>query len=132
MVNECVALPATDVAQVLVVDDDPAIRQVISWGLGDEGYTVATAANGREALEYLAAHQPHLILLDLQMPIMSGWELQAQLREQGVRVPVVFMTAGYRARAEAEQHQAAGYLGKPFDVSALLDTVERFVPGARS
>ena len=131
MVRECVASPATDVAQVLVVDDDPAIRQVIAWGLGDEGYTVATAANGREALEYLATHQPHLILLDLQMPIMSGWELQSRLRERGVEVPVVFMTAGYRARVEAEQHHAAGYLGKPFDVSALLDTVERFVHGSR-
>lgn len=94
--------------------------------LEDEGYRVATAANGRQALERIAEQRPKLILLDLQMPVMNGWELQEQLHRHQPDVPVVFMTAGLRAKAEAERHHAAGYLAKPFDLDELLCLVSRF------
>ena len=73
---------------------------------------------------------PTVVLLDVQMPVLDGWQTQAALREQRVDLPVVFMSAANRARHEAARHQAAGYLAKPFDITDLLDAVERFVPAA--
>lgn len=116
---------------VLIVDDDPGIRDVVTAVLEDAGLMADTAANGREALDRIAAHRPVVVLLDLQMPIMSGWEVLARLREAGVTVPVVFMTAGYRARTEAERHGADGYVAKPFELTDLLAVVERFAPAKR-
>ena len=114
---------------ILVVDDDRAIRELVSTVLSEDGFAVATAANGREALARIAAQPPALVLLDLQMPIMSGWEVLAELRAAQVQVPVVFMTAGYRAKAEAERHGADGYVAKPFDVAEVLQVVARFAGG---
>ena len=112
---------------ILVVDDDDAIREMIQDALELEGFQVSTATNGREALQRVAASPPAVVLLDLQMPVLDGWQTQAALRQQRPDIPVVFMTAGNRAKHEAERHQAAGYLAKPFDITHLLDTVERFV-----
>jgi CheY-like chemotaxis protein len=117
--------PTTATAQILVVDDDPDIRSVVEAILSGEGYRVTTAANGRLAWEAISQQQPNVVLLDLQMPVMTGWELLDLLREQGMQVPIVVMTAGYRAKAEAERHGAAGHLAKPFDLDELLATVER-------
>ena len=110
---------------VLVVDDDDGIRRTIAEMLESEGYDVATAVDGHAALARIAERAPALILLDLQMPGMSGWEVLARLREQGTRIPVVFMTAGYRAQTEAERHNAEGHLGKPFEMDDLLAVVAR-------
>jgi two-component system, chemotaxis family, chemotaxis protein CheY len=110
---------------VLVVDDDDGIRGTIAEILESEGYDVATAVNGLAALARIAERAPSLILLDLQMPGMSGWEVLGRLREQGTRIPVVFMTAGYRAQAEAARHNAEGHLGKPFEMDDLLAVVAR-------
>ena len=112
--------------RILVVDDDPTIRQLVAGVLEDAGFYVAVAADGREALDEIAKARPELVLLDLQMPKMDGWQVQAWLREFDPATPVVFMTAGPRARAEAETHHAAGYLVKPFDLDSLLQTVARF------
>ena len=114
-------------APVLVVDDDPGIRGVIQAALEMEGYTVVTASNGREALDCIAKAQPALVLLDLQMPVMTGWDLFSQLHAAQCPVPIVFMTAGFRAKAEAERCGADGYLSKPFDLDQLFQTVEHFV-----
>ena len=111
---------------VLVVDDDDAIREIVQEILEDEGYHVSTAANGREALAQVAVSPPDVVLLDLNMPVLDGWQTHARLREQQLAIPVVYMTAGQRAQHEAERHQAAGYLAKPFDLAHLLATVERF------
>lgn len=115
---------------VLVVDDDPGIREVITQALEGDGYSVATAGNGREALDRVAESRPLLVLLDLQMPIMTGWEVLSALRESKTDVPVVFMTAGYRAQAEAEKYHADGFMAKPFDLDVLFDVVERLTPTA--
>ena len=113
-------------AHVVVVDDDPGIREVVRGTLEDEGYEVDEATNGQEALSHIAAAPPDLVLLDLNMPLMSGWQLQKQLRVLEVVAPIVFMTAGNNARTEAERDQAAGYLAKPVQLDELVEVVERF------
>lgn len=112
---------------VLVVDDDPAILRIITLTLADEGYTVLTATNGREALATITAQQPALVLLDLQMPEMGGWELVEHLRALDLLVPIVLMTASYRESPAAERYSVADYLPKPFDLIDLLQVVARFV-----
>ncbi len=111
---------------ILVVDDDDGIRDLIKMTLELEGYSVAVAANGRDALDRIADERPMVVLLDLMMPIMTGWEVLARLRTSGLGIPVVFMTAGFRANSEAERHHADGHLAKPFDIDDLLSVVERF------
>ena len=80
---------------VLVVEDDPDIRELISRQLTSEGWTVDTAENGQVGLERFAAQAPDLILLDLMMPVMDGFEFVRRLRETeaGRTVPVVVLTA---------------------------------------
>jgi two-component system response regulator PrrA len=112
--------------QILVVDDDPHIRSVILDVLADEGFVVASAADGRDALAQIAAAAPALVLLDLQMPVLSGWDVLRALRASQARVPVVLMSAGVRVREEAARLQAAGYLAKPFALDDLVAVVERY------
>lgn len=111
---------------VLVVDDDPGIRDVIAEMLRDEGYDVTTASNGREALEAITTQPLAVVLLDLNMPVMDGWQVTAEVQQRGLHVPLVFMTAGQRAQAEAERWHVDGYLPKPFDFGKLIDTVAQF------
>lgn len=91
-----------------------------------EGFSVATAENGREALARVAEARPRLIFLDLQMPVMTGQQVLQELREAHTDIPVVFMSAGYRVQVEAERCGADGYLAKPFELDDVLSAVERF------
>jgi DNA-binding NtrC family response regulator len=111
---------------ILVVDDEPGIREFMAAALDEVGFEVETAANGREALDRIAEERPELVLLDLQMPVMSGWEVLTQLQMANVDVPVVCMTAGDRCKAEVVRHHAAGFIAKPFELGELYDIVERF------
>lgn len=109
---------------VLVVDDDPAILSTVSEILNMEGYRVRTAANGAEALDAIAEEIPALVLLDMRMPVMDGWGLADQLKQRGISVPVLVMTAAQNARGWAEEINAQGFLPKPFDLVDLLQWVE--------
>jgi two-component system response regulator MprA len=111
---------------VLVVDDDANIRDSIRLSLEDEGYAVSTAANGLQALESMAASQPTMVLLDLQMPVMNGWQLQVWLRDEHSTIPVVFMSAIDDVADQAALYGAAGSLAKPFGLNKLLEIVARF------
>jgi len=109
---------------VLVVDDDPDILEAICDVLEVEGYRVARARNGREALDRVKEEHPGAILLDLMMPVMDGIAFAGALRTRtgGDRIPIVVISAeGNPQRAEAVG--ACGYLAKPFDVDALLAQV---------
>lgn len=113
---------------VLIVEDDFDVRDTLGMTLEAEGYRVEGAANGQEAIERLQrADPPCLILLDLMMPVMDGWEFRAaQLRDPTLaRIPVVVISADGSVARKASALGVAGYLRKPLDFDALLQTVRR-------
>ena len=111
---------------VLVVDDDTSILDTVSSILSSEGYNVVSASTGEEALKAVASARPLVILLDMRMPVMDGWAVARAIREQGIKVPIVVMTAAESAQRWADEVGAEGYLAKPFGLDELLDTVGRF------
>ena len=113
------------VRTVLVVDDDPDLRELMRLLLEGAGYRVETARDGREALERVSAHAPALVLLDMKMPGMNGWQFARTLRRtHNRRIPIVVVTAGDDARRTAEEVGAEAYLGKPFELDDVLKVVE--------
>src|SRR5437588_4633880 len=112
--------------RVVVADDDGAIRELVTEGLIEAGYLVDVAADGEEALRRIEQHVPDVLLLDMRMPRLSGWEVAHALRERAVRVPIVVMTSAISARGWAEEIGAAGYLGKPFDLDDLIAVIGQF------
>lgn len=111
--------------RILVIDDDLAILATVSDILHDEGYQVQMAMNGAEGLAALEQFSPELILLDMRMPVLDGWGFATALRERGVNIPIVVMTATQDARRWAREIGAAYVLAKPFDLMELLNVVER-------
>lgn len=110
---------------VLIVDDDEAIRDVIMNALSDVGYEVVVARGGETALLALQSRRPDLILLDVNMPGVDGWEVLDQLRaEAGPHQPIVIMTGQYNGQQRALSSGAQGYLAKPFDLDDLFACVE--------
>ncbi len=110
---------------ILVVDDDPDLRELIQLLLEGAGYRVETARDGREALERISAHVPALVLLDMKMPGMNGWQFARTLHGTYDRsIPIVVVTAGDNARRTADEVGAKAYLGKPFDLDEVLRVVE--------
>ncbi len=126
--------PAPEPIRVLVADDTATMRLLLRRTLeASKAFeVVGEAANGAEAVDLAGSLQPDMVLLDLSMPVMNGWQLQERLCERGIPVPLVFMTAGYHAQEEAERHGAAGYLAKPFELDDLIQVVRRFAPDPRS
>jgi two-component system, chemotaxis family, chemotaxis protein CheY len=114
---------------VLVVDDDPVIQEFVEMALMDEGYDVMRASNGKQALERILEQRPALVLLDLMMPIMDGWQLLRQVNETpGLEdLPIILLSASPEARVTAQQERVQGYIAKPFDLNILLDSVEKSV-----
>jgi DNA-binding response OmpR family regulator len=111
---------------ILVVDDDPEIRDVVRWLLEDEGWTVETASDGRDALEQATRERPALIVLDMGLPILNGEEVARRLHEvYASPPPIVVVSADGRAGEKAARIGAASYLHKPFDVDELARIVRR-------
>lgn len=111
---------------VLVVEDDEVIRDTLSQLLQDQGYQVTAAQNGRDALEKLgAAPAPRMVLMDLMMPIMNGWELLAALRsdERWAKLPVIILSAGGEAHGLLKDPHVC-FLKKPIRMASLLEAVE--------
>jgi CheY-like chemotaxis protein len=112
---------------ILVVDDDESIREFVSVALVDEGYSVVTAGDGAQALESIQRERPGVILLDMRMPVMDGWEFsRAYHATPAPHAPIIVVTAARDAAERASQIQAEGYLAKPFDLEELLILVSRF------
>ena len=115
---------------VLVVDDEDSIRDVVIAILEYAGYQAAGAVNGRDAIDCLKNNQGRfrLVLLDVMMPLMNAWDVLYEVRQDPAlaAIPMIHMTAGSNARQKAMEQGAAGYLPKPIDIDALLDTVEYY------
>ena len=114
-------------ATVLAVDDDDVIRGLLQVNLEMEGHDVMTAVDGRDALEKVAQRRPDLILLDVMMPNVSGWEVVEQLKaDAGTRdIPIIFLSA--RAmETDIRKGMELGvdrYVTKPFDPIDLMELV---------
>jgi CheY-like chemotaxis protein len=120
---------------VLVVDDDEDVRRSVADALEDEGYRVATAPNGGDALRLLKDEsvRPDLILLDMMMPGMDGWAFREEQRRDPeiASIPIVVFTAHGVPRETAQQLDAAGYVMKPPRLRDLLSALERVHRGQR-
>jgi CheY-like chemotaxis protein len=115
---------------LLVIDDEASIREMLTELLEDAGYVVAQAVDGADALAQLGAglELPCLILLDLMMPRMNGWELRAALQQHPElkTIPVVVLSAHTQLAQTAVALDVADYLTKPIDLDRLLSVVRRF------
>lgn len=114
---------------VHVVDDDPALRASVAFLLESVGWQVACHPDAPAFLSRVDRTRPGCALLDLRMPVMSGLELQRAMREAGIDLPVIFLTAhgDVAAAVQAMKHGAVDMLEKPFRDQVLLDTVSRAV-----
>ncbi len=122
--------------KILVVEDDPDNRRIVAKVLSVEGYHVVEATDGREALVQARAERPDLILMDLALPNMDGWEATRQLKGNAETrsIPVVALTA-VAMRGDEEQARAAGcddYLSKPARPAAIRAVVKKYTGGATS
>ena len=114
--------------KILVTDDELPLRQLVKLNLTASGYKVRTATTGQEGLKLAEQEKPHLILLDIRMPDMSGWGVLIALKTNRKleKVPVVIMTASPPTQEDEEIRalRADGLLNKPFSVEELLKQVK--------
>jgi len=117
-------------ATILVVEDDRDTREMIERFLQLEGFTVRTAENGRAALDVLGRERACVILLDLMMPVMNGWEFRHVQANDPLlsRIPVVVVTAAGR-REQIPAIDAHAWLPKPVDLDRLLETIQPLCAG---
>src|SRR4051794_17257846 len=117
---------------ILIVDDDERLREFVRVNLEMEGYSVREAASADEGLAALEAEPPDLILLDVMMPQVDGWEMLRRVHERhGVgAIPVVMFSGKVDERAadEAATRGAQGFIGKPFNPHDLLDQTKQLLP----
>jgi CheY-like chemotaxis protein len=116
---------------VLVVDDDPSIRRMIVAALKRDGYVFHEAPNGKEALELMRREHPNVVVLDLMMPVLSGWDvLQARALEPDLKkIPVIIISANRAPEvATAVDKGICAFLPKPFDIGALSALVRSCLP----
>ncbi len=116
---------------ILIVDDSEDMRTLLGQVLEDEGYTLYFAEDGNIAVEQAVAHQPTLILMDMSLPGMSGWEAVEKLRQKPEfqHTPIIAVTA-YVTKADEERARAVGcdaHLGKPFDIMQVLDMIDELL-----
>jgi excisionase family DNA binding protein len=117
---------------ILLVDDDEKVRELVRVNLEFEGYTVREAGGADEGLAAIEDARPDLILLDVMMPQVDGWEMLRRIQERhGVgAIPVVMFSGKVdeRLQSEAEERGAQGFVGKPFDLQQLIDQTKQIVP----
>jgi CheY-like chemotaxis protein len=125
--------PQDRTVRVLVVDDDPSIRRLIVASLRRDGYDFLEAPNGRDALDLMRSDHPDVVVLDLMMPVLSGWDVlrermdDAELR----RIPVIIVSANKDpAVATVVDQGICAFLPKPFDIGALSALVRSCITAA--
>ena len=114
---------------VLVVDDDPDMVEAIMMVLEQGQYEARSADNGRQALAEIEKRRPGLILLDMLMPVMDGWQFAKEVRARyDHTVPIVVVTAAEHVKTRGDEVGADDVLSKPFNINSLLRVVERHLP----
>jgi CheY-like chemotaxis protein len=118
-----------DPGAILVVEDDPDVREAMALLLETEGYEVRTAAEGRDALDQLRSAPAALVLLDLMMPVMDGFEFRTQQMQDPeiAEIPVIVISCGDELQRKAAILRADACLRKPIRTSRLLELVARRV-----
>jgi DNA-binding NtrC family response regulator len=113
--------------KILVVDDEDALRTVLSAELNSEGYDVGTAADGIEALSELEKTRYDLVLLDIKMPNMNGFEVLKVIKEKHLGTKVIMLTgfADLKNAIESKKLGAEDFVSKPYDLVDLLTTIDR-------
>jgi two-component system, OmpR family, response regulator len=121
------------VRRILIVDDEPSVRDVMATVLSDAGYSVQTAADGHIALQIIDLAPPDLIITDVMMPRLDGWALLDRVHERNPGLPVILMSAGdwNRKRRTTPNPDHTVFLGKPFAVEELLE-IGGCLTGSRS
>lgn len=118
---------------ILIVDDDYMSRDVLQAHLENVGYQVMTANSGSKAVQLAEEHQPDLVLMDVRMPMMNGYDACIQLKSQPrtAHIPVLLVTAleDEQALENSQQVGADGLITKPFDAVDLLEQISRLIGG---
>ena len=125
---------AGDAPRVLVIDDEPTIRQILKVGLEAHGFAVSLAANAQEGMNIVVAEPPALVILDLMMPQRDGWWFLREMQQHAGARPVVIVLSARSGQGErllAHHLGVADYIVKPFDLDAVVANVARRV-GVRS
>ena len=117
---------------ILVVEDEATFRQVLTRNLEARGHAVLGAETATEALRQLSDFRPDLMLLDINLPDRSGWDVLRELREHGMQVPTVIVSAVRVSPARLEEFRPVAYLPKPFPLDALLRLVDSEEEPARA
>ncbi len=122
--------------RILIVDDKATSRELLRTVLERQGYAITEAADGDEALRKIRAETPDLVLLDLQMPVRSGYEVLGELRQDPrfAALPIIALTAS-AMQGDRERALAAGftaYLAKPVALAHLRDAIQRLLPPGNS
>jgi two-component system, OmpR family, response regulator len=117
--------PGSPSPRILVVDDEPSITDLVATVLRYEGFQVETAATGRTALAAVTSFRPHLVVLDIMLPDLDGFEVQRRLSADGLRVPVLFLTArdATEDKVRGLTMGADDYMTKPFSLEELVARV---------
>ena len=121
--------------RILIVDDQPSIRAVLRAALAEAGAQVLEAEGGEQAVQAVKAQPPELILLDLAMPGMNGWQVLEELRAspETASIPVILQTSSgdFPSYEQARRHAVAAFISKPFRLSDVVETCRRILGGAR-
>ncbi|MBC75830.1 MAG: hypothetical protein CME64_07425 [Halobacteriovoraceae bacterium] len=116
--------------RILIVEDNSDLSMLTKLALTKVGYTVVCASNGEEALKYIeTSGMPDLILLDMKMPVMDGWEFSRIYKSRFPKsaAPIIVMTAAQDSEARATEIGAEAFIGKPFELQELFASVNKMV-----
>jgi two-component system OmpR family response regulator len=122
--------------KILIVDDDPSIREILSTQLGRLNFQTATAADGKEAVSLFKSEKPDLILMDMMMPILDGLKACQEIRaleKKGVRIPILFLTARDTRHDQISSALSGGddFITKPISLQELRERVETALARAK-
>lgn len=110
---------------ILIVEDELPLRRIIARNLTNRGHSVREATTAAEAINALREGRPDLLLLDINLPDLTGWDVLRDLRQRGVEVPTIIVSAVRVSQKRLTEFRPLAYLPKPFPIEALLRLVEQ-------